>query len=358
MVRQQPLKRLYANQRFFEMFDIDPNSPIEAIDFRITYKTDADAEMLLGHISRGEVFENRVMDRTTLDNRDWWVSMDGIPIEFEGLQAMIVWHFDITDQKRAEAELIQSEKMASLGGLVAGVAHEINTPLGIGVTASSHIVDLSKQIRDVVSGGRVTRQKLDQMLSELEETAEITSSHLLRAAELIRSFKQVSADQSSNSRREFEFGGYLGEIATSMKPRIAQSGHTLSLNCENGLSVDSFPGPLSQSVTNIVLNAIIHAFDDRADGTIRLSARKDGNHALLTISDDGCGMNADIVRQIFDPFFTTARGRGGTGLGLHIVFNQITQILGGTIECTSSPGEGTTFTIRFPLTAPKRGDDG
>ncbi|WP_323796481.1 ATP-binding protein [Nisaea sp.] len=357
VVQQKPLKRLYANQRFFEMFDIDPNAPIETTEFRITYKSDADAEMLLGHISRGEAFENCVMERTTLDNRDWWVSMDGIPIEFEGLQAMIVWHFDITDQKRAEAELIQSEKMASLGGLVAGVAHEINTPLGIGVTASSHIVDLSKKIRDVVSGGRVTRQKLDQMLSDLEETAGITSSNLLRAAELIRSFKQVSADQSSNSRREFELGNYLGEIATSIKPRIAQSGHTLSLDCEDGLSVDSFPGPLSQSVTNIVLNALIHAFDGRADGTIRLSARKDGNHALLTISDDGCGMDADIVRQIFDPFFTTARGRGGTGLGLHIVFNQMTQILGGTIECTSSPGNGTTFKIRFPLTAPKRGDD-
>jgi signal transduction histidine kinase/HAMP domain-containing protein len=358
VVQQQPLKRLYANQRFFEMFDIDPNAPIETIEFRITYKSDADAEMLLGHISRGEAFENCVMDRTTLENRDWWASMDGIPIEFEGLQAMIIWHFDITDQKRAEAELIQSEKMASLGGLVAGVAHEINTPLGIGVTASSHIVDLSKQIRDVVLSGRVTRQKLEQMLSDLDETARITSSNLMRAAELIRSFKQVSADQSSNSRREFELAGYLGEIATSIKPRLAQSGHTLSLDCEDGLTVDSFPGPLSQSVTNIVLNAVIHAFDGRSDGTIRLSARKDGNQALLTISDDGCGMDADIVRQIFDPFFTTARGSGGTGLGLHIVFNQMTQILGGTIECTSSPGDGTTFTIRFPLTAPKRGDDG
>ncbi|WP_205620662.1 ATP-binding protein [Nisaea denitrificans] len=351
VVQQEPLKRLYANQRFFQMFGLDPDAAIETTDFMITYRHAADADLVLGLISRGEGFNNIVIERAALDGKLWWSWLDGIPIEFEGVPAVIIWHFDVTDQKRAEADLIQSEKMASLGGLVAGVAHEINTPIGIGVTASSHMLEISRKIRETILGGPVSRQKLEQILSDLEETAQITSSNLFRAAELIRSFKQVAADQSSDARRTFDLAKYLDEIATSMKPRLAQSGHSLSLDCEQSVSMDTFPGSLSQIVTNIVLNAVIHAFDTDADGKIQISARKENNHAVLAISDNGKGMDRDTVKRIFDPFFTTARGHGGTGLGLHIVFNQVTQVLGGTIQCSSSRGNGTTFTIRCPLIA-------
>lgn len=354
VVQQEPLKRLYANQRFFQMFGLDPDAAIETTDFMITYRHAVDADLVLGLISRGEGFNNIVIERTTLDGKPWWSWLDGIPIEFEGVPAVIVWHFDVTDQKRAEADLIQSEKMASLGGLVAGVAHEINTPIGIGVTASSHMLEISRKIRETILGGPISRRKLDQILSDLEETARITSSNLFRAADLIRGFKQVAADQSSDARRTFDLAEYLDEIATSMKPRLSQSGHSLSLDCEQSVSMDTFPGSLSQIVTNIVLNAVIHAFDADAGGKIQISAREENNNAVLAISDNGKGMDRDTVKRIFDPFFTTARGHGGTGLGLHIVFNQVTQVLGGTIQCSSSRGNGTTFTIRFPLIASKQ----
>ena len=255
------------------------------------------------------------------------------------------------DQLRdTQDELVHQEKLASLGGLVAGIAHEINTPLGICVTATTHVQGELRNWRKWHEAGTLDAEKINAMLDELDVAMRILDNNTRRGAELVRSFKQIAVDQSSGQRRTFDLAEYLDEILLSFKPQLKHAPCSVQVDCRAGIQMTSFPGALSQVVTNLIMNSLLHAFDGRSDGLIRVHGEVDGEEVVLKVSDDGIGMTAPDLKRFFDPFFTTKRGSGGSGLGAHIVFNQVTSVLGGTIRVTSTPGAGLQVQMRLPRT--------
>ncbi len=251
--------------------------------------------------------------------------------------------------KAMQNHLVQSEKMAALGNLVAGVAHEINTPLGVGVTAASHLKQLTDRFKEFCQSGAPRRQDLIDYLQDLQEAVTITLKNLERAAKLVHSFKQVSVDQSSEIRREFNISSYLAEILLSMQPQLKRTKHTIHVDCDEALKIEGYPGAFAQIVTNLVMNSLTHAFDPGEEGRIQIKVERNNRQLAFTYSDNGKGMQQHVLAKIFDPFFTTKRGIGGTGLGLYVVYNIVTQQFNGTIKCESQPGQGTTFHIQVPI---------
>lgn len=254
----------------------------------------------------------------------------------------------------AQQQLVAAEKMASLGQLVAGVAHEINTPIGIAVTAASHLEEVTRKSAGLIEAGRLSRSALGDWQTEVQQGSQLISRSLERAAALVASFKQVSVDQSSDQRRQFELAAYLEEVRVALQPMLRRTTHRFEIDCQGPLPVDTFPGALFQIITNLLANALTHAFEPGQHGEVRLKVEASGEQLCLRFSDDGRGMDDPTRERAFDPFFTTRRGSGGSGLGLNIVHNLVTQLLGGSIELTSSPGRGTRFTIRIPSVAPQR----
>jgi signal transduction histidine kinase/streptogramin lyase len=253
--------------------------------------------------------------------------------------------------KLAQAQLVQSEKMASLGSLVAGIAHEINTPVGVGVTAASTLQEWAQRLLESHREGRLTRSELDSFIAVCGDSTQILMTNLQRAAELIRGFKQVAVDQSNDERQRFRLKDYLDEILLSLAPRLSRTGHTVAVDCPGALELDSFPGALAQVLTNLITNSLVHAFPDGRKGRITIEARADGDSVVLRYADDGAGIAPDHLNRIYDPFFTTRRGAGGSGLGLHIVYNLVTQRLGGAITARSTLGQGASFEVRLPESA-------
>ena len=252
-----------------------------------------------------------------------------------------------------QAHLVQAEKMASLATLVAGVAHEINTPVGIVVTASSHLIDEARRMEGRAREGNLRRADLDAFLGAVTEAASIVLSNGRRAAQLVQSFKRVAVDEASEERRVFALDEYVRDVLATLGPRLSRSPVHLELDLPAGVELESYPGALAQALTNLVLNALVHAFPDSSGGRIAVAAREDGPDTVeLTVSDDGCGITPDLLPRIFDPFVTTRRNGGGSGLGLHIAFNRVTLTLGGAIGVDSRLGKGTTFTLRLPRVAP------
>jgi len=252
--------------------------------------------------------------------------------------------------QQAQTYLVESEKMASLGNLVAGISHEINTPIGVGVTAVSHLQLIAREFNELYKGGGLSKRNLTDYLAESDEAVAIIFSNLERASQLIRSFKQVAVDQSNEAMRMFNVKTYLGEILLSLHPSLKKTHHKIIVQCNDDLEIDSFPGAFAQIITNFILNSLIHAYDPDDVGEIVITIMDDGRGLVhLTYSDDGKGMEKAVMDKIFDPFFTTKRGMGGTGLGLAILYNIVKQQFGGTIECISELGKGTTFIIDFPF---------
>ncbi len=255
--------------------------------------------------------------------------------------------------KKTQVELVQSEKMAALGGLVAGVAHEINTPVGVGVTAASHLDKKTKDFIELYKIGSVKRSDLEKYIQVSGEATKMILSNLERASELIQSFKKVAVDQTSEEKRPFYIKEYIGEVLLSLRPKIKKTKHQINIVCEQDIEIDSYPGAFSQVVTNLVMNSLIHAYEEEDEGNILFELSQKNDTIFLRYSDDGKGIDKDAIKKIFDPFFTTKRGSGGSGLGLHIIFNIVTQKLGGTIKCESEIGVGTVFYISFPILSTK-----
>lgn len=248
----------------------------------------------------------------------------------------------------AQAELISQEKLASLGRLVAGVAHEINTPVGICVTATSHMVEELALIRKDFEAGHLSKDSLQQFFDIMDQSLRIMTSNCQRSATLIRSFKQVAVDQSSESMREFDLRAYLEEILLSLHPKIKNKNISVKLECDKGVLVRNYPGALSQIITNMLMNSIHHGFDGREQGTVTIRAQRSQDQVELEFADDGIGMDDAALKKLFEPFFTTKRGQGGSGLGAHIVYNLVTGALHGTVRATSVLGEGLRYQLRFP----------
>lgn len=254
----------------------------------------------------------------------------------------------LQDLREAQEHLIEAEKMASLGGLVAGVAHEINTPVGTALTASSYLADRTAQIATLLQAGSLKRADLNSYMEAAAETTGLLLVNLRRAAKLVESFKQVATDSTTEEIRRFDVGAYIGEVLVSLGPRIRQSTHRVVLRCPEGIEIESYPGPLAQVLTNLITNSITHAFDPGQTGTLTITAEMETDGMLkIVYKDDGKGIPQEYQEKVFDPFFTTKRGAGGTGLGLHVVFQIVTKTLGGRIKLLSE-GAGCRFSIRIP----------
>lgn len=249
----------------------------------------------------------------------------------------------------AQDELVRKEKMASLGGLVAGVAHEINTPLGICVTATTHLIEELRLTQIDIREKKLTENKFNQFLDTLEQSLTILNSNTKRAASLVRSFKQVAVDQTSDDKRQFNVTSYIHEVLHSLQPKLKNKKITIQVDCDQQLNLFSYPGVLSQILTNFIMNSIIHGFENKDQGTIHISVNKRDQHIELIYSDDGHGLSEESLKKLFDPFFTTKRGQGGSGLGTHIVFNLVSNSLLGSIHANSSPEQGLSYHISFPL---------
>jgi signal transduction histidine kinase len=260
----------------------------------------------------------------------------------------------LRELQETQQSLIEAEKLAALGGLVAGVAHEVNNPIGISLTVASSFSRRCDQFSAEVQDGTVRRSRLDEFISGSQEAAKQLVANLNRAADLIQAFKQVAVDRSHAERRTFELGEATEQIVASLLPALKRSSISLTVEITEEIMMDSYPGPYGQVLTNLVLNALAHAFPERRAGSMYLSAKRTGPDTVeLRFSDDGVGMTEDVQRRAFEPFFTTRRSHGGTGLGLHIVFNIVTRRLGGRLRLESKPGRGTTLWIRLPISAPR-----
>jgi len=254
----------------------------------------------------------------------------------------------LTQLQQAQGELVRQEKLASLGGLVAGVAHEINTPLGICVTATSHLVEELRLTREELANGEMTEDSLGNFFDIVDQSLRIMTTNTQRAAALVRSFKQVAVDQSSGDIRSFNLRNYLNEVLLSLQPKLKGRPVQVEVDCTHDLVLDSYPGAVSQIVTNMVVNSLVHGFEREQAGKIAIRAALDGDTVTLTYADDGAGMDRESLDKLFDPFFTTKRGSGGSGLGAHILFNLVTGALGGTVHVESAPGQGLRYELRFP----------
>ncbi len=253
--------------------------------------------------------------------------------------------------QQTQEDLIQAEKMAALGGLVAGVAHEINTPIGITLSSATFLQAETEKVFALYQEGELDGEGLDSYFDTAQQSAKLMTINCQRAAALIQSFKQVAVDQTSDNQRQFNLKEYLAEIILSLRPAIKKSNVVVHLNCPEEWVICSYPGALSQIVTNFVINSLTHAYDanQTRQGIIMISVNKRANHNIeLIYSDDGKGISKEIQSKVFDPFFTTQRSNGGSGLGLHLVYNIVHQTLKGTLQMSSTENLGTTFTIVFP----------
>lgn len=251
--------------------------------------------------------------------------------------------------KRTQDDLVSSEKMAALGYLVAGVAHELNTPIGNGVMTASTLADMTKEMADNLKNNSVRRSVLDVFFKDMQHGEEILLRNLTRASELVSSFKQVAVDRETSQFRSFMLNDVVNEIILTLQPIIKKTPFELVSHIGSGVLMESYPGPLGQVLTNLINNALIHGFDRRVTGTIVISMQNETDQTLdLLVTDDGVGISPEHLSHIYDPFFTTKLGSGGSGLGLHIVHNVVHTLLLGKIRVQSEINVGTTFTISLP----------
>ncbi len=258
----------------------------------------------------------------------------------------------LDDLREAQQNLIAAEKLAALGGLVAGVAHEVNNPIGISLTVASSFARRCDDFAREVDAGPLRRSRLDEFLEGGRDAASQLVANLQRAGELVQSFKQVAVDRSHAERRQFDLKESTDQIVASLRPVLKKSQIALTVDVPPGILMDSYPGAYGQVLTNLFLNSVIHAFPDGRAGSVIVEARQLRDDVDIFVFDDGVGMSEETQRRALDPFFTTRRNEGGTGLGLHIIFNLVTQQLGGRLTFESRLGWGTRFRISVPRVAP------
>ncbi|MDN3921994.1 sensor histidine kinase [Roseateles violae] len=259
----------------------------------------------------------------------------------------------------AQSELVESEKLASLGRLVAGVAHELNTPLGNSLTVVSALEDRYKQLDLMLgSGTPMRRSQLEELVRDTRRGQDILQRNVQKAADLVRDFKQVAIDQTTDLRRDFDLTQVVEDVLVMVEPSFKRTPFVIETDLNEKLPMNSYPGSLGQVLTNLLMNALVHAFEGRDSGRVVVRCSSLGaGQVEMSVSDNGRGMEEAVRRRIFDPFFTTKLGTGGSGLGMHIVHNIVTNVLGGQIEVRSSPGQGTQMLVQLPCVAPVRSGD-
>jgi len=254
----------------------------------------------------------------------------------------------IAELKQTQKKLIEAEKMASLGNLVAGVAHEINTPVGICLAATSSLEEKTKRQAGAFKQKKLSQSDLFNYLKSTYESSKLIVSNLQRTGELVQSFKQVSVDEVTEQKRKFKLREYIENVFKSLGPKLQEKDVQISVDCDDDLVLMSYPGMFAQIITNFTINSLSHAFNDTQKGHIQVKCTQEGENLILSFVDDGCGMPEDVRKKVFNPFFTTNM-QGGTGLGMNIVYNLVTQKLEGEIECVSKEGEGAEFIVKAPM---------
>lgn len=275
--------------------------------------------------------------------------------ELEGKVAERTRHLEdaLAKLQNMQMELIEAQKLSALGSMVAGISHELNTPIGNAVTTASTLQHLMQETKLTLNTPSVSRSALQTSLGQAQDMAELILKSTEKAAALIGSFKRVAVDDTSQQRRPFDLAQLTEDLLRTMQPSLKHCPWIIECAIEPSMVLDSFPGPLDQVLTNLIQNAQVHAFPDGRSGTLHIEARQSGDQVALVVRDDGVGMPADVAQRVFEPFFTTRLGQGGSGLGLSIVRTLVTKKLGGTIQLTSAPGVGTCFTLYLPLNAPE-----
>ncbi|TXI73765.1 MAG: HAMP domain-containing protein [Limnohabitans sp.] len=349
------------------------------------WRNQADRDAMLARLTQsGYITDTEVWMCRGDALADILVAITGCTIMLDGESMLILAYEDVTEKRRIEeeiralnstlelrvqertleltealerlqatqSELVRSEKLSALGSLVAGVAHELNTPIGNSLTVASTMLDQTREFSQTMASG-LTRSKLENYVANTNEGTGILMRSLRHAADLVASFKQVAVDQTSVNRRRFDLHDTVEEILLTLGPSIRKTQHTVQSQIASNLSMESYPGPLGQVLTNLINNAMVHAFDGIAHGVVTISAQLQGDsHVKIMVQDNGIGIPTANLERVFDPFFTTKLGRGGSGLGLNIVYNLVREALGGTVTVASAPGQGACFTLILPLRAP------
>jgi PAS domain S-box-containing protein len=377
-VKDKELRYILMNRYMAGIFGIEPADAIgrTTTDLMSRYgaqKTDdADKQVLVGGREIG-FYEDEYLDSAG-NLRHWLVNKLPLLDADGNVDRIVSVALDIGERKRGELEmrkakdaaeaalrnlretqnsLIEAEKLAALGRLVAGVAHEVNNPVGISLTVASSLERKTALFAGEVAHGSLRRSSLNEFLENSRDASSQLVANLNRAAELIASFKQVAADRNYSDQRTFDLGDLTEQVVMSLRPGLRKHHLTLTVDCQPNLTMNSYPGPYGQVLTNLFLNAVAHAFPDGRPGSVDIKVRESGkDNVEIIFSDDGCGMSLDVRRRAFDPFFTTRRDQGGTGLGLHIVYSIVTTRLGGRLDLDSAPGAGTRIQIILPRVAP------
>jgi len=254
----------------------------------------------------------------------------------------------LEDLEQSQTRLVEREKMASLGELVAGVAHEINTPIGVGVTAISYLSSELSVLQKKYTEGLLTEPDLQEFLGLAQKSVGITQTNLKRAASLVNNFKQVAVDQSNNKACVIYLKRYMEDVILSLHPQLKMTNHKIVVDCSKALTCNCDAGALSQVVSNLVTNSITHGFEGMKEGCINMAFSQENENIKFTYKDNGVGMSQAQLSKIFEPFFTTKRGQGACGLGAHIIYNQVNQNLGGQVNVSSEEGKGVLYEIEFP----------
>ena len=377
-VKDKQLRYVLMNRYMAGIFGIEPADAIgrTTTDLMSRYgaeKTDENDKRVLEAGRELGFYEEEYKDSSG-NMRQWLVNK--LPLlDADGeIENIVTVALDIGERKRGELEmrkakdaaeaalrnlretqnsLIEAEKLAALGRLVAGVAHEVNNPVGISLTVASSLERKTSLFSAEVARGDLKRSSLTEFLEACRDASSQLVANLNRAAELITSFKQVAADRNYSDQRTFDLGDLTEQVVMSLRPGLRKHNLTLTVDCQPNLTMNSYPGPYGQVLTNLFLNSVAHAFPDGKPGAVDIQVRESGkDNVEIIFSDNGCGMSLDVRRRAFDPFFTTRRDQGGTGLGLHIVYSIVTNRLGGRLDLDSEPGGGTRIQIILPRIAP------
>lgn len=377
-VKGTDLRYVLMNRYMAGIFDIEPDEALGQTTGELmarygASKTDSYDKRVLATNDGLGFYEEEYRDASGV-MRQWLVNKLPLLGANGEIEKIVTVALDIGERKRSEHEmrkardaaegalrnlretqnsLIEAEKLAALGRLVAGVAHEVNNPVGIGLTVASSLERRVARFAEEVARGDLRRSSLTEFVEANRDAAAQLVANLNRAAELIQSFKQVAADRNYSDQRAFDLADLTEQVVMSLKPGLRKQKLTLSVDCKPGLIMNSYPGPYGQVLTNLLLNTVAHAFPDGTGGLVEIKVQESGSdHVEIMFSDDGVGMTPEVRRRAFDPFFTTRRDQGGTGLGLHIVYSIVTSRLGGRLHLHSEPGRGTRIQIILPREAP------
>ena len=305
------------------------------------------------HHSYQEISEAKDHLHRLVEQRDQLLASDRLyreNLEDLVLQRTQQLENSLEELKSTQSRLVETEKMAALGNMVAGIAHEINTPIGVCRTAASFQHESSQAVRQKVSQGTLTERDFFSFLNEVDEASEMFEANISRACTLISNFKQIAVDQSYDTRQHFNCKDYLLSSIETLSPQYKHQGVSFNLLADGDIELNSYPGAFHQIISNLIQNSVIHGFEDTAGGKIDILVESDGQTLSLTYKDDGKGLDEQQRTKIFEPFFTTKRGQGGSGLGMSIVYNTVTAKLRGQIEVVDTPpSEGFEVRIQVPL---------